>query len=88
MEITVTATEFKAKCLELFDRLRLHKLDKVTVTKRGKIVAVVAPPASRRDEILAEIRRMKGSVTVPPDFDWFAPLLDEPTDAELGILHR
>jgi prevent-host-death family protein len=89
MELTVTATEFKAKCLDFFERLRLHKLQKVTVTKRGRPVAVVMAPASRRDEILAELQSLKpGTVIVPPDFDWFAPLLEEPTDAERGILHR
>jgi hypothetical protein len=31
---------------------------------------------------------MRGSVIIPEDFDLTAPALDEPLDAERGILHR
>ena len=39
-----TATEFKAKCLDILDRVAAHKFTRVTITKRGKIVAVLTPP--------------------------------------------
>jgi len=39
---TVTATEFKAKCLGLIDELETHG-GTLTVTKRGRPVATVAP---------------------------------------------
>jgi len=38
----VSATEFKAKCLGLIDELETHG-GTVTVTKRGRPVATVAP---------------------------------------------
>mgnify|MGYP002780304444 FL=1 len=87
MELTVTATEFKAKCLELFDRLSSRNLDRVTVTKRGKPVAVVEAPRTPV-QLDSPIGALRGRVIAPPDFDWFAPVLDGPTDAELGILHN
>ncbi len=41
---TVSATEFKATCLDLLDQLAAHKITRLTVTKRGKPVAVLIPP--------------------------------------------
>src|SRR5271163_5141111 len=43
-EATITASEFKAKCLNLLDQLTTSKLTRLRVTKRGRIVAVVTPP--------------------------------------------
>lgn len=47
---TITASEFKATCLELFDRLAERKLDRLIVTKRGKPVAVLTPPPPARGQ--------------------------------------
>jgi prevent-host-death family protein len=81
-----TATEFKAKCLDILDRLAARKLLRVTITKRGKPVAVLTPP----DEADAAVRGlhgfMRGSVIAPADFDFTAPVLDEPLSAEDGEL--
>jgi antitoxin (DNA-binding transcriptional repressor) of toxin-antitoxin stability system len=74
---TVSATEFKAKCLELFDRLRDREIDRIEVTKRGRVVAVVRAPEATADAIGRLHGFQRGSVTVPPDFDWTAPVLDE-----------
>jgi len=82
-----SATEFKAKCLEIFDQLAARKLTRVTVTKRGKVVAVLTPP----DDAGAEVRQlhgfMRGSVILPPDVDLTAPVLDEPFLASEGQIH-
>ena len=44
---TVTATEFKARCLELMDVVRDSEA-RITITKRGKPVAqLVSVPTSR-----------------------------------------
>jgi prevent-host-death family protein len=40
----MTASEFKAKCLALFDRVR-DRGETIVVTKRGRVVARVVPPA-------------------------------------------
>ena len=44
-EKTVSATEFKAKCLELMDQLGQRKLDRIIVTKRGRVVMEAVPPS-------------------------------------------
>jgi prevent-host-death family protein len=73
-----TATEFKAKCLDILDQLAARKLARVTVTKRGRIVAVLTPPdrAETTAEQLYGCRR--GTVIAPPDFDLTEPIADEP----------
>jgi prevent-host-death family protein len=85
---TISASEFKAKCLSILDRLANHELDRVTITKRGKPVAVLLPPQPepRADADISGF--MRGSVVIPEGFDLTEPVLDEPFDAELGILHR
>lgn len=46
-ELTLSASEFKAHCLEIMDRLNTGLLFKVTVTKRGTPVAEMkAAPTS------------------------------------------
>ena len=85
----ITASEFKAKCLDIFDRLASHRLDRVVVTKRGKPVAVLTPPSSGRAvEHGALFGFMKGSVIIPGGLDLTAPALDEALDADDGLLHR
>jgi prevent-host-death family protein len=43
---TVSATEFKAKCLALLDEVE-HQGGTITVTKRGRPVATVGPAPKR-----------------------------------------
>lgn len=43
--MTVTATEFKAKCLALLDRVQSTG-EVITITKRGKPVASLSAPVS------------------------------------------
>ena len=82
-----TATEFKAKCLDILDQLAAHKLTHVTITKRGKVVAVLTPP-EQSDKAIRELHGfMRGSVVAPPNFDFTAPVLDEPLSAENGEPH-
>ncbi|MGH7024143.1 MAG: type II toxin-antitoxin system Phd/YefM family antitoxin [Caulobacteraceae bacterium] len=83
---TFTATDFKARCLEILDRLAARKLTRVTVTKRGKVVAVLTPPDEAEDVAQRLYGFMEGSVIAPPGFDFTAPVLDEPLNAERGEL--
>lgn len=79
-ERTMSATEFKAKCLDIMDQLAARKLDRVTVTKRGRPVAVMAPPpleaaSGERHPIFGW---MKGYPSpVPLDHDWEKPLYSD-----------
>lgn len=85
---TVNATEFKARCLQILDRLSARELTRVTITKRGRIVAVLSPPVDVTDAVRALHGCMRGSVTIPGGLDLTAPVLDEPLLADHGILHR
>ena len=84
----IAASEFKAKCLDLMDQLAARKLSRIVVTKRGRPVAVLTPPPTPEEVADAFFGFMKGSVIAPDDFDFTAPVLDEPLDAAAGILHR
>ena len=86
-EQTITASDFKARCLELFDQLAARKLDRITITKRGRPVAVLVPP-DLAGEVASLHGCMRGTVIIPEGVDIDEPVLDEPLDADRGILHR
>ncbi|PYR54516.1 MAG: prevent-host-death protein [Acidobacteria bacterium] len=69
--MVVTASEFKAKCLALFDRVR-DRGETIVITKRGKVVARVLPPADTDEK---PWRRVRGTATW--NGDPFAPAIDE-----------
>lgn len=85
--VTMNASEFKAKCLDIFDRLQSNEIERLVVTKRGKPVAVLTPPETKGNAIRNMHGFMRGSVTVLEDVDLTSPVLDEPFLAEDGILH-
>lgn len=85
---TITATEFKAKCLEILDRLDRGEIDALTITKRGKAVGRLVPLQTDEDAIRNINGFMRGSVIGAEDVDLTAPVLDEPFLAEQGILHQ
>ena len=82
---TISASEFKAKCLNILDRLDNHELDRVIITKRGRTVAVLTSPETIVQDLYGS---MRGSVIIPEGFDLTEPVFDEPSDAAEGILHR
>mgnify|MGYP002779613961 FL=1 len=84
----VSATEFKATCLDLLGRVNAGEWDRVEVTKRGKVVAVVVKPPATAAEAKGLHGALRGRVIIPEGFDLTAPTPDELMDAELGILHR
>jgi antitoxin (DNA-binding transcriptional repressor) of toxin-antitoxin stability system len=85
-EYTITASEFKAKCLGLLDQLASRKLTRLSVTKHGRVVAIVTPPD---DVPIRELHRfMRGSVVAPDGFDFTSPALDEPLSADQRQIHE
>jgi prevent-host-death family protein len=86
--LEIAASEFKAKCLDLMDQLAARKLDRIVVTKRGRPVAVLTPPPTPEEVAEAFFGFMKGSVGAPEDFDFTAPVLDEPLNAAEGRLYE
>jgi hypothetical protein len=87
-ELTISASEFKAKCLDLFDQLAARKLKRIVVLKRGRPVAVVNPPPSGRDAADALFGCMRGTVVTPKGVDVTRPVLDEPLHALKGRIHE
>jgi antitoxin (DNA-binding transcriptional repressor) of toxin-antitoxin stability system len=82
---TINASEFKARCLEILDRLADHTLERVTITKRGRVVGVLLPPDNVADAVRRLHGFMRGSVLVPPEIDLTDPVIDEAFTAEDGI---
>lgn len=84
MGIEISVTEFKAKCLDLIDKLSRHEFDSIELTKRGQPIAVVLatqPPKSKTlEEAMAELRAwqasMKDNIWINPDFDLTQPTSD------------
>lgn len=61
MSKIVAATEFKAKCLRLINEMH-HDAEPVTITKRGRAVAVLVPiPSSGNSPSL--LGALQGTVT-------------------------
>ncbi|WP_337185729.1 hypothetical protein [Phenylobacterium sp.] len=83
---TFTVTEFKAKCLDILDRLGSGKLDRVEVTKRGRVMAVLTPPPAQDADGLFGC--LKGQTIMPDGFDLTQPVIDELPSAADGVLHR
>lgn len=88
MGLTVSASEFKAKCLEYFDKLSRQEIDSIVVTKRGKTVAVVRPPQLTYEEALSVHGSMRGRfVQLDPSADLVGPIAaDQEFDPEIGNL--
>ena len=82
---TFTVTEFKAKCLDILDRLGSGKLDRVEVTKRGKVMAVLTPPAGPGDDLFG---CLKDQTFVPDSFDLTAPVIEGLPSTASGVLHQ
>ena len=51
----IGAAEFKARCLQLLDHVK-HSGEELEITKRGELVAIVAPPRQTRTQILGLFR--------------------------------
>ena len=70
--MTVSASEFKAKCLEIIDKV--HRTgEAVTITKRGKVVAKLVAEHSDGQRPWLALRQTR----VRWNGDPFAPAVDE-----------
>ena len=76
--MTITASEFKAKCLRLMEHVR-ESGESITITKRGQEVARLTPPAPKRKPWAD----MRGSVRILGDIV-SSPFKDEDFDAFTG----
>lgn len=71
-EITISATEFKAKCLNLMDRIASGSLARVRVTKRGRVTAELSAPSKANASAGPAPFHgfLKGQIAINPAFDW------------------
>jgi prevent-host-death family protein len=76
--MTITASEFKAKCLRLMEHVNKTG-ESITITKRGVEVARLTPPESREDLL----RALRGSVRIHGDIV-SSVFRDEDFDAYTG----
>ncbi len=84
---SMTATEFKATCLDVLDRVNSGEIEELAITKRGTVVAVLHRPKVTLAEARALFGCMKGTLGIPDDLDLTAPVCDpEEWDAERGVL--
>ncbi len=71
---TISAAEFKAKCLELMDSVSATGAS-IVVTKRGRPVARLSPARTRRGSGLGFMKgriRILGDIVAPIDATWDA----------------
>lgn len=85
---SISASEFKATCLDIIKQLGDGTLERVVITRRGKPVAVLTPPVSHAAAVRNLHGFMRGSATLPDDHESMPAALDDRFDAEDGILHR
>lgn len=82
----MTATEFKAKCLEVMDRVNSGEWSQVVITKRGKDVAVLRAPKAAEAEPpwdpYSIFGCMAGSVIIPDGVDIVGPIMDPDIDGD------
>lgn len=85
-DCTLSATDFKARCLNVLERVANGELERVVITKRGKPVGVLTPPSDDGAALANLHGFMRGSVTVPKGIDLTEPVIGR-FDAETGKLH-
>ena len=73
--LTIGATEFKAKCLELMDEVHRRKRNSIVITKRGKPYVKVVPvdqPAGPFRGCMKGTVKILGDLTEPLEVEWEA----------------
>lgn len=87
MTDTIAASQFKATCLEILDRMAERRMDEVAITKHGRVVGFLHPPPTEAAAVDALFGGMRDFTFVREGTDLTAPLLDEELTAERDRLH-
>ena len=82
---TISATEFKATCLDLFDQVYAGEIEEFGVTKHGRVVAVVRRPAVTRSDAETLYGCLEGTLSLPADLDLTKPIFEGEINAEDGF---
>jgi hypothetical protein len=80
-EISVNVTEFKSRCLEHLRKLEAGTLDRMTILRRGKPVAIVQRPVEHEKPLNDVYGFMRDVMHLAPHYDPFDQVLEEPRDA-------
>ena len=80
----ISATEFKATCLDLLDQVASGAIEGVTITKRGRVVGVLRPPEPT-PAATGLFGCMRGTVIIAPGVDITEPVAPD-FEAETGML--
>ncbi len=83
----LSATEFKATCLDVLDRVGDGSIEKVVVTKRGKPVAALVPIGPQPVSAGSLHGFLPHSVEIPDGVDLTSPVNSDELLAEHGTLH-
>jgi len=70
--MTLSATEFKARCLNILDRVKAQQ-ETITITKHGRVVARLVPAADTADQPWLRLRKTPARWHGDP----FAPVVAE-----------
>jgi len=84
---TVSASEFKAKCLDILDRVG-RRTGAGRDHQAGVAVAVLVPPAVEAVQVERLHGFLRGSVVIQPEIDLTAPVADEGFAADRGEIRR
>ena len=82
----ITATDFKATCLDLLDRVQSGEIPELAITKRGRVVAIVRRPKVTAADVESLFGCLKGQLGISDDLDLTAPVFDDVIEAEHGRL--
>ncbi len=85
---TITATHFRATCLDFLDRVHSGEIDELAITKRGTVVAVLRRPKVTLEEANALFGCMKGALGIPDDLDLTQPVCQGEINPGKGLLHE
>ena len=70
----ITASEFKATCLDVLDRVCAGEWDRVEVTKCGRVVPVLMPTPVQAEAVAGLHGFLRGSLVTPPGLDLARPI--------------
>lgn len=80
LEITVSASGFKARCLSLLRKLETGELSRIKVTRRGKPVAIMVAAATETGPLKDVYGFQAGTIRFSPDYDPFEQVIEAPSD--------
>lgn len=77
-DLTMSATEFKAKCLAVIDEV-FETGQTIRITKRGKVVAELSKPErGLKPGFAKDYMQIVGDIMAPIDVEWEA-MSDDPS---------